>query len=266
MSQSLPIPQPSPSQTVKQAFATAFIEFNYSRPALKGRKAFGEVVPFGKLWRTGANSATTIEFGDDVTVNGTTIAKGKYGLLTIPGETEWEIIITKDLNVTGEYAFKPENVVTRFKTKSEKINDQVEMFTIDVTNIKPSSADVVLKWDMTQVRFSVSAEIEAKIMAAIEKELKTDKRPYHAAANYYYENDKDLKQALEWENKALEANPTAFWMLTLKAKIQFKLADYAGAQTTAELALAEARKADSDPYVKMNEDLIAQIKSKGGKK
>lgn len=262
--QGLPIPQPSPAQTVKQSFATAFIEVTYSRPGLKGRKAFGDVVPFGKLWRTGANSATTIEFGDEFMVNGVAFAKGKYGLVTIPKESEWEIILTKDLNVTSEQAFKPENVVTRFVVKTEKLNDVVETFTIDFTNIKSTSADVVLKWDQTQARFTVKAEIDAKIMTAIEKEMKNDKRPFHSAANYYYENGKDLKQALEWENKALEANPTAFWMLHLKAKIQHKLGDNTGAIETATKSMEEARKADGDAYVKMNEALIAEIK--GGKK
>lgn len=262
--QGLPIPQPSPAQTVKQSFATAFIEVSYSRPGLKGRKAFGDVVPFGKLWRTGANTATTIEFGDEFFVNGVSFSKGKYGLVTIPKETEWEVILTKDLNVTSEQAFKPENVVTRFVVKTERLNDAVETFTIDFTNIKPTSADVVLKWDQIQVRFTVKADIDTKIMAAIEKEMKNDKRPFHSAANYYYENGKDLKQALEWENKALEANPTAYWMLHLKAKIQHKLGDTAGALDTANKSMEEARKADGDAYVKMNEALIAEIKS--GKK
>jgi hypothetical protein len=262
--QALPIPQPSPLQTVKQNFATAFIEVVYSRPGLKGRKAFGDVVPLGKLWRTGANSATTIEFGDEFSVNGKSLSKGKYGLVTIPKESEWEIIITKDLNVTSEQAFKPENALVRFPVKVEKLNDVVETFTIDFTNIKPTSADVVLKWDQSLVRFQVTAEIDGKIMAAIEKEMKADKRPFHSAANYYYENGKDLKQALEWENKALEANPTAYWMLHLKAKIQHKLGDTAGALETATKSMEEARKAEGDAYVKMNEALIAEIK--GGKK
>lgn len=262
--QSLPIPQPSPLQTVKQSFATAFLEVSYSRPGLKGRKAFGDVVPFGKLWRTGANGATIIELGDDFMINGKAISKGKYGLLTIPKESEWEIIITKDLNVTSEQAFKPENAIARFPVKVETLKDQVETFTIDFTNIKPTATDVVLKWDFTQVRFSVTADIDGKIMAAIEKEMKNDKRPFHSAANYYFENGKDLKQALEWENKALESNPTAFWMLHLKAKIQHKLGDNAGALETATKSMEEARKAEADAYVKMNETLISEIK--GGKK
>jgi len=260
--QSLPVPPPSPRQTLNQQFATSFVEVNYSRPGLKGRNAFGDVVSYGKLWRTGANAATTIEFGDDVTVNTTTVPKGKYGLLTIPAEGQWEIIITTDLNVTGDHNFKKENVIARFPSKVENLKDQVETFTIDITNIKPSSALVVLKWDYTSVRFNISADIDGKIMAAIEKEMKTDKRPFHTAATYYYENGKDLNQALEWENKALESNPTAYWVLHQKAKIQHDLKDYANALNTAEAALEAAKKAESDPYIKMNETLISEIKTK----
>lgn len=259
--QSLPVPPPSPKQTLNQQFGTSSIEVSYSRPGLKGRKAFGDVVAYGKLWRTGANAATTIEFGENVTVNSTEIAKGKYGLLTIPNASEWEVILTKDLNVTGEYNFKKENVVARFAVKPEALKDQVETFTIDIINIQPRSADVVIKWDMTMVRFSVQEDIDAKIMAAIEKEMKNDKRPFHTAATYYFENGKDLKQALEWENKALEANPTAYWVLTQKAKIQYALNEYADAMATAQTAMEAAKKGDNDAYVKMNETLIAEIKA-----
>jgi hypothetical protein len=244
--QSLPIPAPSPKQTVTQQFATANIELEYSRPGVKGRKAFGDVVPFGKLWRTGANSATTISFGDDFFVNGVKVAKGKYGLLTIPGETEWTIIITKDLTVTSATA-------SLFYT--------VETFTIDINNIKPTEADVILRWDRTEVSFKVKAEIDEKIMTAIDKEMAADKRPYFAAANYYYENGKDLNKALEWANIAIASRPEAFWMTHTKAKILNKLKDYNGAIAAAELSMAKAKESSSDDYVKMNEKLIAEIKS-----
>jgi len=257
--QSLPVPPPSPKQTVNQQFGTTSIEVIYSRPGLKGRKAFGDVVAYGKLWRTGANSATTIEFGENVTVNSTEVPKGKYGMVTIPNESEWEVIITKDLNVTGDYNFKKENVVARFPVKPEMLNDKVETFTIDISDIQPQSAEVVIKWDMTMVRFSVKENIDAKIMAAIEKEMKNDKRPFHTAATYYFENGKDLKQALEWENKALEANPSAYWILTQKAKIQNALKDYSAAMATAQVAMEAAKKGDNDAYVKMNEALMAEI-------
>ena len=259
--QSLPVPAPSPSQTIKQQFATSNLEISYSRPGVKGRKAFGDVVPFGKVWRTGANSATTIEFGEDVTIDKTKVAKGKYGLVTIPGEIEWQVIITKDLNVTGPTSYKLENDVVRIPVKPVTLNDQVETFTIDVENIRPTTATIQLKWDRTLVAFDVIADIDEKITKAIEKELAADKRPFHQAATYYYDNNKDLKQALEWSTKAVENNPSAFWMSNLKAKIQFKLNDLNGALASAEQSLAKAKENSNDDYVKLNEKLIAEIKA-----
>lgn len=259
--QSLPIPPPSPKQTITQQFATADIEIEYSRPGVKGRKAFGDVVAFDKVWRTGANAATTIAFGDDFTVNGVKVAKGKYGLLSIPGEREWTIIITKDLNVTGETAYKQENDVVRIKAKPVTLSYTVETFTIDINNIKPTEADIFLRWDRTEVSFKVKADIDEKVMSAIEKEMGVDRRPYAQAATYYFENGKDLNKALEWINKAVDSRPEAFWLLHTKAKIQHKLKDYAGAVASAESSVAKAKAASNDDYVKMNEKLIAEIKA-----
>src|SRR5258708_39677979 len=101
MAQSVKTPSPSAPQYVKQDFGLSSIELSYSRPGTKGRNIFGDLVPFGKVWRTGANQATTLTFGDDMDINGTKVPAGKYGLLTIPGAHEWTIIITKQLDVTN---------------------------------------------------------------------------------------------------------------------------------------------------------------------
>jgi hypothetical protein len=260
-SQSLPIPPPSPRQTITQQFATGNIEIDYSRPGVKGRKAFGDVVPYGKVWRTGANAATTITFTDDVIINSVKVDKGKYGLLTIPNEDEWIIIITRDVNVTSPNQYKPENDVVRVNARPNSLCYTVETFTIDINNIKPTEADIFLRWDRTEVSFKIKAEIDEKIMAAIEKEMSTDKRPYYQAANYYYENGKDLNKALEWINKAIEMRPDAYWMMHTKAKILYKLKDYHNAVAIAEASLAKAKEAGADDYIKFNEKLIAEIKS-----
>ncbi|MCS6819428.1 MAG: DUF2911 domain-containing protein [Chitinophagales bacterium] len=259
--QSLPIPPPSPLQTVRQQFATSFIELNYSRPGVKGRVIFGDLVPYGKIWRTGANAATTIEFGEEVTIEQTKVEKGKYGLLTIPGENEWQIIITKDLNVTSANDYKIENDVVRIPVKPIRLCEPVETFTIDIQNIKPTQAEIQLKWDRTMVSFIVYAQIDEKIMKAIDKELATDKRPFYQAANYYYENNKDLSKALEWCTKAAEINPSAYWITHLRAKILYKMKDYANALQSAEVSLQKARDAKNEEYVRMNQKLIAEIKA-----
>lgn len=259
--QSLPVPPPSPLQTLKQQFATSFIEISYSRPGVKGRKIFGELVPFGKVWRTGANAATTIEFGEDVTIEQTKVVKGKYGLLTIPGEKEWQIIITKDIDVTSPNDYKIENDIVRIPAVPVKLLDTVETFTIDVQNIKPTQADIQIKWENTGVSFTAIADIDEKIMKAIDKELATDRRPFYQAATYYFENNKDLNKALEWSTKAVENNPNAYWMSHLKAKILLKLKDYQNAIATAEFSLTKSREGKNEEYVKKNQKLIEEIKS-----
>ena len=262
MAQSLNVPQPSPAQTITQSFATSKIEISYARPGVKGRSIFGDVVPFDKVWRTGANNATTIYFGEDVTVNNTKLTKGKYGLLSIPGKDEWTIILSKDTTVTSPNEYKQENDAVRIKVKPVALSKNIETFTIDIANIKNNSADIEIKWATTEVSFNVSTDIDSKIMKQIDEVMNADKRPYYQAASYYYENDKDMKKALEWVNKAIDARPEAFWIYHLKAKIQNKLKDYNGAIATAEISKEKAKKAEYEEYVKMNDKLIEEIKAK----
>lgn len=259
--QSIPFPQPSPASTISQNFATSKIEISYSRPSAKGRKVFGEVVPFGKFWRTGANAATTINFGEDVKINGTDVKAGKYGLLSYPGESEWTIIITKDLTVTSEDAYKKENDVARFTVKTEKLNDYCETFTIELNNMRNDAADLVFKWEQTSVRLKIMSFYDDRITKQIGEVMGKDTRPYYGAANYYYENNKDLNQALVWVNKAVEANPKAYWVLLLKAKIQKGLKDYNGAIETSNKSMALAKEGNDEAYQKSNERLQAEIKA-----
>ncbi|MEO0310938.1 MAG: hypothetical protein RIQ89_595 [Bacteroidota bacterium] len=260
--QSLPIPQPSPTATITQAFATGNIELSYSRPSMKGRKIFGDLVPFGSVWRTGANGATTIAFGDTVTIGGTVIPKGKYGLLSIPGETEWTIIISKDATVNDPANnYKQTNDLVRVKVKPIALSEITESFTIEVNNIKSTSAEVCLRWDKTAVAFTVNANIDAKIMTAIDKEMAMDKRPYFQSASYYFENGKDLNKAYEWIGVAAKNRPDAYWVLLLKAKIEAKLGKLNDAVAT---ATESRRLADADKdlsYVKQNDALLAEIKA-----
>ncbi len=259
--QSIPFPQPSPTASFSQNFATSKIEVSYSRPGVKGRKVFGDVVPFGKVWRTGANGATTISFGEDVQVNGADVKAGKYGLLTIPGETEWTIIITKDLSVTSESAYKQDNDVTRFAVKPARLNDMVETFTIEMANIKNKEADVVLKWENTAVSFKVASNYDARLSKQIEDVMAKDTRPYSQSASYYLDNGKDLNKALVWINMAIESNPKAYWNVLTKAKIQKALKDYDGALATSAQSYELAKAAGDGAYMKNNEKFQAELKA-----
>lgn len=259
--QQLKVPAPSPLQTIKQAFALSDITIEYSRPGVKNRVIFGDVVPFGKTWRTGANQTTKITFGEDVKVEGNPVTAGTYGIYSVPNKDSWDIMFYKDLTLAGNVAeYKAENEVLRFKVKPSALANKVETFTINFVDVTPSTLNVELLWEQTRVAFSVVADIDSKIMKNIEANVTKDSRPYFQAASYYYETNKDLKQALVWADKAIEQNPKAYWVVMLKAKIQAKAKDNKAAITTAEQVIALAKEDKNDDYVKMAEKLIAEAK------
>ena len=261
LSAQLKVPAPSPLQTLKQAFALSDITIEYSRPGAKGRVVFGDVVPFGNVWRTGANGATKITFGEDVKVEGTEVKAGTYALYSIPNKDSWEMMLYKDLTLGGNVAeYKKENELLRFVVKPTALTEKVENFEINVADITSTTANIELSWEKTRVAFKVTADIDTKIMKTIESTVIKDNKPYFQAATYYYDNDKDLKQALEWVDKAFTANPKAYWIAMLKAKIQYKMKDMKGASATAEVAKSLATADQDDAYVKQAEKLIADAK------
>lgn len=257
--QALRTPQPSPLQVIRQDFGVGNIELSYSRPGTKGRKMLGDVVPYGKVWRTGANNATTLTFSDDVTIGGKELKAGKYGLLSIPGETEWTLIITKDLNVTSPAAYKQENDVVRVTATASKTNTKTETFTMQFGNVTGNSVDLQLLWENTMVSLPISTNTDGKVMAQIENTIIKDNRPYYAAASYYFDNGKDLTLARQWIDKAVEAQPKAFWMHLLKARIAAKQGDKAAAKASAEKTRELATEAKNDDYIRMANELLASL-------
>lgn len=257
----LKTPAPSPLQTLKQAFALSDITIEYSRPSAKGRVVYGDVVPFGKVWRTGANSSTKITFGEDVKVEGMDLKAGTYALYSVPNKDSWDLMFYKDLSLGGDVAnYKKENEVLKITVKPSALTEKVETFAINVADMTANTASIELVWEKTRVAFKVTAEIDSKIMKTIENTIIKDNRPYYAAASYYYENDKDLKLAGEWVDKAIANNPKAYWVVLLKAKIQYKAKDLKGAAATAEQAKALATADQDDAYVKHAEKIIADCK------
>lgn len=256
----LKVPAPSPSSTVKQDFGLSSVELSYSRPSVKGRKIFGDLVPFDKVWRTGANSPTIITFGDDVTIGGTKVPAGKYGLLTIPGQQEWTIIITKSTDVSSPSAYKESNDVVRVKAKPNELPFSVETFLITFDNIKSTSMDAVIIWDKTEVSFPIMTEIDGKVMTQIDQLMKSDKPPYFQAAMYYLENGKDLNKSVEWMDKAIQENPKAYWIYHNKANALVKLGKKKEAAEAATKSIELAKEARNDDYVTLNEKLLAGLK------
>ncbi|MBS1665675.1 MAG: DUF2911 domain-containing protein [Bacteroidetes bacterium] len=257
--QSIKTPAPSTPQTVRQDFGLSSIELSYSRPNVKGRKVFGDLVPFDKVWRTGANQATTLTFGDAVTIGGTKIPAGKYGLLSIPGSGQWTLIITRQLDVTSPAAYKADQDVVRIKVTPQQVPFSVETFTILFANVNSSSCDLQLLWENTFVTLPITTDVDSKIMAQIDNVMTKDNHPYFNAAFYYLENGKDLNKALEWFDKALAQDPTAFFVTYQKARCQAKLGKKQDAIATAKKGIEQAKQANNADYVALNEKLIASL-------
>jgi len=255
----LKTPAPSPSQTVKQEFALSSVELSYSRPGIKSRKLYTDIAPAGKVWRTGANGATTLTFGEEVTIGGVKVPAGKYGLLSIPDKKSWILIISKQTDVTSPAAYKADMDVVRIPVAVTKTKTAVETFTIQFANVKSTSLDIELLWDKSMVSLPVTVDIDSKIMASIDASMKTDKPAYFQAAMYYMENGKDLNQALTWFNKAVEQQPDAFWVQHQWANCLAKLGKKPEAIAAANRSKELAQKAKNDDYVKLNDDLLKKL-------
>jgi hypothetical protein len=259
--QKVTTPAPSPLQTINQKFGLGEVTVEYSRPAAKGRKIFGDVVPFGKVWRTGANGTTKITFSDDVKLEGKDVKAGTYGLYSIPDKDSWQIMLYSDLELAGNVNdYKQEKEVVRFTVKTGKTAVKVESFTINIDNVMPTEATIGLMWENTAVAIRMTTDIDARVMKSIEESMKSEKPDYFRAASYYFDNGKDLKQAHEWVTKATEANTSAFWMMLLKAKIEYALKDNAAGKASAEKTIALAKEAKNDDYVAMANKLIEEHK------
>ena len=252
-------PQPSSSQTVTQGFGLGTISLNYSRPNVKGREIFGYVEPYDKVWRTGANSATVITFSDDVTIEGNKVAAGEYGLFTIPGQDQWTVILSKKAKQWGAYTYNQADDYLRFNVKPVKLQQPVETFALQFENMYPTTGELHLLWENTSLTIHLTCDIDAKVMARIDSAMKTDKKPYYVAVIYYWNNNKDMNQALEWANQ-LEKIPGMPPMVAKlwKARVELKKGDKTAAITTAKEGVKAATDAKSDEYIRLNTEVIEQ--------
>jgi hypothetical protein len=258
--QGLKTPSASTSQTVKQEFGLGSIELSYSRPNTKGRTIFGDLVPFGAVWRTGANSATTLTFSEEVIIGGKNIPAGKYGLLSIPGAAEWTIIITKQLDVTSPSSYKQEMDAVRVTVPAVAMPYAIESFMIFFENVSSNSLELMIIWEKTAVSLPIKVEIDSKIMAQIESLMNSDNKPYFNAAMYYIDNNKDLNKAAEWLEKATTQTPNAYWIWYQKARCLSLLGKKAEAMTASVKSLELARAGKNPDYVTLNEKLQSTLK------
>jgi hypothetical protein len=261
--QQIRTPRPSPTATLTQEVGLSTVTINYSRPGVKDRVIFGGLLPYGTLWRTGANSATTISFSDDVSVEGHSVKAGKYALFTIPGKDEWTIILNSNYDQNGTSEYKESEDALRFTVKPYHLAEKVESFTIDINNIANSTASINLLWENTLVSFEVDVNTDERVMASIKQALDpaSDAGKYNTAANYYFTTGKDLNQALAWINKSIELSPDSFYSYYLKSNIQAKMGNYKDAVTTAQKSKDMATQAKNDEFVTMNQNNITKWQS-----
>ncbi len=260
-------PQPSTASTVTNVIGLTEVKIEYSRPKAKGRKVFGAapeyLTPFGKLWRTAANTGSKVTFGDDVKFGGVDVPKGTYLLLTIPGASDWTVILYKDVAMGGNTeGYDQTKDQARVIAKSEKLTEKVETFTIEITDFAENSkmANLQISWENTSVKVPITVDFDTKVMKSIEANTKVNPGNLFNAATYYFENGKDMKQALEWATTAATANSEAYWVLLLKAKIQKAMGDKKGAMETSMASKAAAEKAKNADYIKMNDELMKGLK------
>lgn len=256
-------PAPSPGSELKQTVGLTEITINYSRPSAKGRTIFSKdgVVPFGSMWRTGANSATKITFGDDVKIGGQEVKKGSYALFSKPEMNEWTIMLFNyDTPNAGGYGDK--TAVATFMAKPKMMGDATETFTIAVNDITSTTANIDLMWEKTKVSLPLQVEVEKRVMADIDRVMAgPSQNDYAAAANYLFETKKDLNKALEYMQKANAKDPR-YWNLRAESLILAALNRKADAVKTAEKSLAMAKEAKDDAYIRMNEKSIAEWSKK----
>jgi len=261
----LKAPAASPKAIVDQVVGLTDIGLEYSRPSAKGRTIFGDLVPFGKIWRTGANENTIISFSEDVVIGGKTLKKGKYSLYTMPKADTWDIIFyTATDNWGNPTTWDDSKVALKATATPEQLNRPVETFTIAINHLDNNFAHLEISWENTLVALKIEVPTQKTTLANIEKVLAgPTAADYNAAAQFYYQSNGDLNKALTYVNKALElSKDKPFWIYRQKSLIQAKLGDKKGAIETAKLSLAAATEAKNADYVKMNSDSIIEWNKK----
>lgn len=259
----LKLPALSPGAKITQDFSTSTIEITYSRPSMRDRVIFGGLVPYGIVWRTGANSATKVKFGEEVTIGGVTLKEGEYALYTIPNKDEWTIILNKGTGNWGASGYDTADDVARFNVKSKTLDKNVQTFTMNIGNITFNSCNIELIWEKTKVIIPVKANNEERLDKSIDKAINEPNIPYFQAANYYFEINQNLDKAYTYVNKALETNPKAYYMWNLKARMAQKMGKKDEAIAAAKKS-AEVSKGTSaeEEYTRKADEIIKQVNGK----
>ncbi len=256
-------PSASPTGKITQTAGLTDITIEYSRPSVKGRTIFGGLVPYGEMWRTGANKNTIVTFSQPVKIAGKEVKKGSYSVFTVPNPTEWEIILYTDTENWG----LPENwdatkEAVRFKAPVNQMAFVIESFMFDVGDLTHTSCKIGMGWEKSWVSFDVALNTDELVSADIKRVMAgPGANEWYAAGSYYHDAGKELQQAYDWVHKSNEADPK-FWKLRKEALILADLGKYTEAIATAEKSKEMAIKEGNKDYERMNTESIAMWKEK----
>lgn len=253
-------PKASPLAKIEQKVGLADITIQYSRPGKKDRVVFGDVVPFGEIWRFGANENTKITSSDALIFGKDTLKAGTYAIFTKPNKDKWEVYFyTETTNWGTPDKWEEQKVALKLTSPVVTLNDVVENLTISFDNLQNSGATLQFSWDKTRINIPFTVNTKEKVLASIKKTMDgPTANDYHQAANFYFQEKLDLKQALIWSTKAVEMRPEAYWMSRLMAQLQASNGDYKGAIETAKKSIIAAEKDGDNNYVKMNKASIEE--------
>ncbi|WP_259066086.1 DUF2911 domain-containing protein [Mucilaginibacter sp. X4EP1] len=255
------IPEASSTQTIVQDFGLGKITITYSRPNVKDRIIFGGINPYGQVWRTGANAATTIHFTENVIIEGNKVPAGSYSLFTIPDKDEWTVILNKTVKQWGAYSYKEADDFLRFKVKPVHLDEKRETFTIQFANQTTKSSEMHLAWDHTAIYVHLQTDDDAQIMANIDTLMQGNRKPYYFnVIQYYYENNKDMKTALSWVLEAEKVDPGQ-WYNLWEARIRLRMGDKKGAIAAAQAGIKMSKAVNDDEYVRLNQAVLDQAGS-----
>jgi hypothetical protein len=263
LAQQIQMPQASPSSKIIQKVGLTDVTVDFSRPSTKGRKIFGELVPFGQVWRTGANGATVLTFSTEVSISGTKVPAGSYALYSIPGKSTWTMILSKNTKLWGAIGYEAKDDVLRFNATPAKTSRMYDSFEIGFSNLTDASADLSIKWEQTRVEFTIQTEVDPIVMADIKKQVidaqSTNPALLYQAANYYFTSNKDMNQAYTWIKQSTSSDPK-YWTLHLQAKIELSLGKKTEALESATKSKKLAEEGKNLDYVGLNDRLIKSIK------
>ncbi|MNJ97518.1 hypothetical protein D3C87_152690 [compost metagenome] len=254
-------PQQSPLSKLEQTVGLTDLSIEYSRPSKRSRVVFGDIVPFGEVWRTGANENSKFTNSDALIFGKDTLKPGTYALYTKPAKESWDLIFYTDVTNWGTPdVWDDKKVALKVNAKVKNLSDAVETFTISIDGLESvNGGTLTFKWDQTSVSFPFNVPTDAKVMTNINNMMAgPSANDYISAASYYLENKKDLKKALEWATKASDLNPEAFWIFRTKSLIQAELGDKKGAIESAKKGLALSEKTKYDNYTKMFKDSLKE--------